>query len=128
MKEGGCPYNNLLTAGALPASSEFTFGFPMSAGLAASPCCMGAVVGAQLDLQLGSRKSVLIINLPQHQVGVISKPAESLAAGAGALPQHSRWGQAGLGERKSEHTEQNLSVALGPKELVPFKNRRQISS
>lgn len=29
-----CPYNNLLIAGALPAGSELTFGFPLLPGLA----------------------------------------------------------------------------------------------
>lgn len=85
MKEGMCvcPYNNLLTAGALPAGSELTFGFPKLSGLAVSPCCMAAVVGARVDLQLGSRKRVFITNLPWHQLGMTSKPAESPAAGAG---------------------------------------------
>lgn len=44
MKEGVCvhPHNNLLIAGALPASSELTFGFPVLSGFAVSPCCMEA--------------------------------------------------------------------------------------
>lgn len=75
-------------------------------------------MGAQVDLHLGSRKSVLITNLPWHQLGVTSKPAESLAAGAGVLPQHSLWGQAGLGERKSEHTES--LCGLGAKRISAF--------
>lgn len=115
-----CPYIKLLIAGPLPAGSELTFGFPMLSGFAVSPPC---VKSTPVDLHLSSRKSVLITNLPWHQLGVTSKPDESLAAGAGALPQPLL-----QGERKSEHTEQSLSVALGPKELVPLKNRKEISS
>lgn len=67
---GVCSYNNLFTAGALPAGSELTFGCPVLFGLPVSPCCMGAVVGAQVDFQLGSRMRVFITNLPWHQVGL----------------------------------------------------------
>lgn len=73
-----------------------------------------------VDLHLSSRKSVLITNVPWHQLGVTSKPDESLAAGTGALPQHLL-----QGERKCEHTEQSLSVALGPKELVLLKTEKR---
>lgn len=80
---------------------------------------MEAVVGAQVGLHLGSRKSVVRTNLPRHQLGVTPKPAESPAAGAGALPQCSLQGQTGLEERISAHRGESLCV-FGAKRVSAF--------
>jgi len=59
---------------------------------------------------------------------VTSKPAEILAAGAAALPLSSLQRCPGLGERLAEHTQESLSASFGPKELVPFKNKKDVFS